>query len=413
MERKENESYLGYARRLINALEDKTIDYKQFGDLLLGTDNTYNSDNIRKFSYGFKKFLDRLDISVEPTDVALRQELETLKFETLKERKKLQRINQEYQANARELGDNELYHEMWLDAIRNEKPIRIVPITPKNKQDIKTIGLCVLSDAHYGKEVCLKGLFGEVINEYSPDIYRARMWKLLSDLENDLYDMKIDKLLVFDTGDIIEGILRCNKTLRKLKTGIIQSSDDYANFISLWICEAYNRLHIPIEYSLTGGNHDIIRLLSSKKDFDDENIAEDVCGKIHDKVEINKLNIQLNSGIIPQIKVNDYSDVIYQNIYGMNVLAYHGDSKNLKEDIEFFENYYQIDVDILLCGHLHRSSQETIGYGYMGDREIIRVPSIIGVDEYAKKIRKLARAGVKFITFDENGKNWEKTYYLN
>lgn len=125
MERKENESYLGYARRLTNALEDKTIDYKQFGDLLLGTDNTYSSDNIRKFSYGFKKFLDRLDLSVEPTDVALRQELETLKFETLKERKKLQRINQEYQANARELGDDELYHEMWLDAISKEKPIKV------------------------------------------------------------------------------------------------------------------------------------------------------------------------------------------------------------------------------------------------------------------------------------------------
>ena len=152
-----------------------------------------------------------------------------------------------------------------------------------------------MSDAHYGKEVCLKGLFGEVVNEYSPDIYRARMWKLLSDLENDLYDMKIDKLLVFDTGDIIEGILRCNKTLRKLKTGIIDSSDDYANFMALWLCEAYNRLQIPIEYSLTGGNHDIIRLLSSKKDFDDENMGKDTCGKIHDKVEINKLRTQVDS----------------------------------------------------------------------------------------------------------------------
>jgi Bcr/CflA subfamily drug resistance transporter len=68
--------------------------------------------------------------------------------------------------------------------------------------------------------------------------------------------------------------------------------------MALWLCEAYNRLQIPIEYSLTGGNHDIIRLLSSKKDFDDENMGKDTCGKIHDKVEINKLRTQVDSLIV-------------------------------------------------------------------------------------------------------------------
>lgn len=412
MNRKEGESYLAYAKRLMCALKDKTIGYKEFGDLLLGTDNVYSNDNIRKFSYGFEKFLNRMDESMEFTDESLMENLQDIKFETIKERKKLQRINQEYLANARELGDNELYHEMWNRAIREEEPIKIIPHNTKHKKDIETTGLLVLSDAHYGKVVDMKGLFGETVNQYSPEIYRARMWKLLSDMEDDFINMNIDKLVIYDTGDVIEGILRCTKTLRKLKTGVIESANDYANFMSMWLCEAYNRLGIPIEYSLTGGNHDIIRILSSKKDFDDENMAEDVCNKIKDKIEINKLKCALEQGMTPQIDISDYSDVIYNNLYGMNILAYHGDSKNLKSDIEFFENYYQISIDIMICGHLHRSSQETIGYGYMGDREIIRVPSLIGVDEYAKSIRKLARAGAKFITFNENGKSWEKIYFL-
>lgn len=413
MERKKNETYLEYSRRLLCALKDKTIDYKQFGDSLLDIDNVYSDETIRKFTYPFEKYLKRVDENTVVSEASLIKNLEDIKFETIKERKKLQRINQEYHANAREMGDNELYHEMWIDAIRNESPIKIVPTTYKDKSNIETTGFCILSDAHYGKEVKLNGLFNEVVNEYSPEIYKARMWKLLSDMENDFYDMGYDKLIIVDIGDIIEGILRCTKTLRKLKTGIIESANDYANFMAEWLVEVHNRLKIPVKYSLIGGNHDIIRILSSKKDFDDENIAEDVCNKIKDKIEINKLRTKLDYGIIPDIVINDYKDIIYHNLYGMNIMSYHGDTKNLKQDIEFFENYYQIDVDILICGHLHRSSQETIGYGYMGDREIIRVPSIIGVDEYAKSIKKLARAGVKFMTFDKNGKNWEKTYFLN
>ena len=170
---------------------------------------------------------------------------------------------------------------------------------------------------------------------------------------------------------------------------------------------------MPIEYSLIGGNHDILRILSSKKDFDDENMAKDVRDKVCDKIEINKLRTKIETGIEPLIKINEYKDVVYHNLYGMNVVAHHGDCKNLKEDIEFIENYYQIDVDILITGHLHRSSQETIGYGYMGDREIIRVPSIIGADDFSKSIKKIARAGVKFMTFNSNGKNWEKVFILN
>ncbi len=85
----------------------------------------------------------------------------------------------------------------------------------------------------------------------------------------------------------------------------------------------------------------------------------------------------------------------------------------MKTDIEFFENYYGIDIDILIGGHLHSGSSDTIGIGCLGDREIIRVPSICGTDNYSKKIRGNARAGAKYMIFDEDGKNWEKIYFLN
>lgn len=411
MKRNENESYLSYAKRLTSALEDKIINYKEYGDLLLGVDNNYSNENIRKFSYCFKKVLKKIDENTTLTNVDLIGELENQRFETLKERKKLQSINLEYQRNAREEGRFELFLEMIKDAVNNLEPIEIKPIA-YTKQPNEITGVLFVADAHYGRDLEMKGLFDEVVNVYNPKEFETRMWSLLNQMANDNYFMTIDKLDIIDAGDNIEGILRVGESLKNLKTGVVDSVIQYAEFMAKWIIECQNRLKIPVSYRLTGGNHDILRLLNSKPNFEEENVGKFIYNHINLRVENSKLKAQLKKEEL-HIEIKPYNDVLYQNYYGMNVLVYHGEGKNMKEDIEFFENYYNIDVDILVGGHLHRGSAETIGIGYMGDREIIRVPSICGSDTYSKKIRKLARAGAKIMTFTEDGKGWEKNYYLN
>ena len=366
----------------------------------------------KQFQAGMRYFDELEETLYENEDLLelIRDERESLVIE----RKKLQRINQEYQANIRRVADYQLYKELWLDAIADEEPIKIVSYSSDTFGKVERTGVLCISDAHYGKIVELRGLDGEVVNSYSPEIFEARMWKLLNDFEKDYSEtMLVDKLIILDLGDCIEGILRCDKTLRALKTGVIESANRYANFIALWLCEFYNRLGIPIEYSLCGGNHDVLRILGEKKKFDDENIAKSICEKIHDKIEINKLRACAENENAVDITVCEYSDIAFKSIYGLNLLGYHGDTKDLKTDVEFFENYYQVGIDILISGHLHRNSQETIGYGLMGDREIIRVPSIIGADEYSKSIRKISRAGAFYTTFTPDGKEWSKTYFLN
>lgn len=410
MERKPNENYLSYAKRLTNAVEDGIIEYKEYADSLIGADNVYSADNIRKFYYIFKKVISRLDDNVEVTEDDIRKEIEEMKHELLVERKKLQRVNLEYHANARYRGDHELYVEMVQEAIERLKPIRIVPT--KAKREVERTGVLFVSDQHYGKEYQLKGLYGETVNEYSPEIFKARMWKLLSDFENDFDRMKYDKLLIADLGDNIEGILRISG-LQKLKVGVMDSALEYAEFMSTWICEVYNRLQIPVEYAGIGGNHDQIRILSNKKDFDGENVSKTIQAHISQRVEISCLKAELESGIRPQIEIAGFSDVIFRNIHGTNVLCYHGEGKNLKEDIEFFENYYQVDIDVIYTGHLHSHSVATAGYANTGDRELIRVPSIVGIDDFSKTIRRSARAGAYFTTYTEDGKDMTKIYYLN
>lgn len=413
MERKSGESYVSYAKRLTNSVEDGIIEYKEYGDSLLGIDNNYSSENIRKFYYMFKKWLNNIDDEIEFNDESFAKEMEKIKFDVLVERKKLQRINREYLENARLEADKDLYGEIIKEAIENLEPIKIRPASYMNKSDIDSTGVLFVSDAHYSKEFEMKGLFGETINKYSPEIFKQRMWKLLSDVENDFNRFDYKKLVILDTGDCVEGILRLSDSIQKLKVGVMDSALEYGEFMSVWICEAYNRLHIPIEYSLTTGNHDIVRILTNKKSFSGETVAKQIHSEITNRVEISKLKAKLESGKDIQIEIKPYQDISYNNLYGINLMSYHGDCKNMNEDIEFFENYYGISIDILVGGHLHRSSSESIGFGSMGDREIIRVPSIMGVEDYSKTIRKSSCAGAKFILFNENGKDLEKVYILS
>ena len=412
LRRRPDESEQAYIYRICDHKSELGTWYDVRDVINLELDRDWNESAYRKQYQAGKHYLETIEDNLFNNDEyieKIRQEKEDLNIE----RKKLQRVNQEYQANLRRNSDYQLYREMWIDAIKNEEPIRIVEHKTAPEKIERTGVLCI-SDAHYGKVVELKAFNGEVVNKYSPEIFEARMWKLLNDFQNDFEDgFMIDKLVVLDLGDCIEGILRCDKTLMSLKSGVVESANQYGNFIAQWLCELYNRLNIPIEYSLCGGNHDVIRILGEKKKFDDENIAKNICEKIRDKIEINKLRQVNKTGIEPKIDVAEYNEVAFKSVYGMNIFGCHGEHKNLKNEIDFFENYYQLGIDILVCGHLHRNSQETIGYGYMGDREIIRVPSLIGADEFSKSIRKISRAGAFYMTFTPNGKEWSKTYYLN
>lgn len=360
--------------------------------------------------YNISQYLKNKNINYSSDEEIER--LEKLKFEIIKERKKLQSLNIEYQENARSEGRFELFLENIENAIKSLKPIVIKPSVYKQDIDTETTGVVFIADAHYGRDVQMKGLYGEVINSYNPKEFETRMWNLLNQMENDFYDIKVDKLEIIDLGDNIEGILRLCDSIKNLKTGVVDSAIYYAEFMANWIVECHNRLQIPIKYTLNSGNHDILRILDSKPNFSEETVGKFIYKEIELRIKISKLESKLKEEEI-NIELTPYSDVSYHNFYGMNMLCYHGDSKNMEDDIRFFENYYNIDIDILVGAHLHRNSQETIGIGYYGDKEIIRVPSICGNDTFSKKIRKSSRAGASFSTFNKNGKSWSKTYYLN
>lgn len=403
MDRKKNESYLSFSKRVTRALSNKTISYKEWAKSLLN-ENIYGEENTRRCFVFFEKFLSILenDEINNIQDENKLQEILVAKKELEKERKKIQTINLEYNQYVRDISRFELFNEKIKEAIDN-MPALIFSNTIQDKFNSKQTAVLCISDAHNGVEINMQTVFNEPINIYSPDILKKRLNKLADTVIKDYKNnFNYKKLIVFDLGDGIQNILRLSD-IAKLKTGVIDSVLQYAEMISQFLNKIQNELNIQIEFSCLGGNHSELRLISTGKNWESENLGKVIREFIALRLKDNQ-----------NIKVDPYSDFSFKQIEGINILAIHGDDskKNINE-ISYWEQYHNITIDILLMGHFHHQEQISLGYSPTGDKEIIIVPSLIGIDEFSRKNRKLARAGAKFILFEDNNKTWEKVIYLN
>ena len=403
MDRKKNESYLSFSKRVTQALSNKTIGYKEWAKSLLN-ENIYGEENTRRCFVFFEKFLSILenDEINNIQDENKLQEILVAKKELEKERKKIQTINLEYNQYVRDISRFELFNEKIKEAIDN-MPALIFSNTIQDKFNSKQTAVLCISDAHNGVEINMQTVFNEPINIYSPDILKKRLNKLADTVIKDYKNnFNYKKLIVFDLGDGIQNILRLSD-IAKLKTGVIDSVLQYAEMISQFLNKIQNELNIQIEFSCLGGNHSELRLISTGRNWESENLSKVIREFIALRLKDNQ-----------NIKVDPYSDFSFKQIEGINILAIHGDDskKNINE-ISYWEQYHNITIDILLMGHFHHQEQISLGYSPTGDKEIIIVPSLIGIDEFSRKNRKLARAGAKFILFEDNNKTWEKVIYLN
>ena len=396
-------SYLTQVKIATQNLEDKIIDYQDWAEIVLGPDykNVFSDEYLRRACKVFGIFLKNAESQVDDKDNTeeLKQLLEQIKAERIK----VSTANLEYNAIQRAEARNDMFKEELIRAIGRLEPIKFSrKFEPKigNEQ----IGVLCIGDEHYGTTIDMESLFGEKVNVYNPQVFKTRMERLMNSIEDDAYSVSsFGKLIIFDLGDSIQGIIHMSD-LMKLKAGIVDCSIEYAEYISQWLVELSERLQIPIEYIAVGGNHSQIRSLNTKKgDLPEDNVA-----KIITQI------IQLRLANNPNIIIAPYAECGFKTVQGVNILAYHGDdTKDVNREISFFEDYHQIDIDILLLGHFHHLEQQSVGIGLNTEKEVIKCPSIVGIDDYSKRCRKLSRAGALLMLFEDGQKTWTKKYILN
>ena len=334
----------------------------------------------------FKNFIDAKDMLVKQNAIesGTSDELSVKLRELEKAKIKIQTEKLEYNRWLREEARDELICEKICSIIREcNSLISPDPITVDKSS--RSAILCY-GDEHYGTEFTIYGLHGEIINAYSPEIFEQRMWTLFHKVLKIIDKEDLNTLYVFALGDFTDGILRCGQ-LMKLRYGVIESTVRYANFIANWLNELSK--HVKIKYQMVYGNHSELRLLGQPKGtFKEENTGLFVREMINARLE-NNPNFEMT--------INP-TGLIFDNIEGLNVLGIHGEVRNMESAIKDFANTYNTDIKILIGGHMHHYKAETVGV----NREVINVPSIIGIDDFSMSLNKTSNPGATLLVVEGN-----------
>lgn len=321
------------------------------------------------------------------------EELSAKLRELEKAKIKLQTEKLEYNRWLREEARDELIVEKIVQAINNLPPLDIpeslhsgIKIKAYNNRE----GSLIIADAHYGVDLKITGLFGEVINEYSPEIFEKRMWDLLVQVVSICKKEGFTSLNVYDLGDEVDGLLRVSQ-LWKLRYGVIESTVRYGRFISEWLNELSK--YVCVRYQMVkDSNHCQLRLWGQPKNtFKDENMSYIITEKIIDRLE-NNPNFEF---------IQNPTGYVFDNVAGYNVFGFHGEVKNMEQAIKDLSRTYKVDIDFLVGGHKHHQNSANVGI----QSDVISAPSIIGVDDYALSLNKTSDPGATLFVLEQgNGK---------
>lgn len=348
-------------------------------------DSEYRNESAYRKPYQYtKRFVDA-GILKDMTSEAYIELIQEEKRNLAVERQKLRDEKLEYNRWLREHSRDELICEKICEEVKAMQPLSI----PQPIVHIpgKAEGVLCFADTHFGTEFVIKGLFGNTINEYNPEVFEARMADMLSQVIGIIEEKGLTHLHVFSLGDELDGILRVSQ-LMKLRYGVVESAVKYSEFICTWLNELTN--YVRVDFYSVQGNHTELRMLNQPKGtFTNENMTTIINEFIKVRLGDNP-NFTFHS--------ND-TGLIFEQICGYNVLGIHGEVKNLSGAIQSFSNTYNVMIDVLVGAHKHHLSTETIGR----DRDVISVPSIIGIDDYAMSLGKTSKPGA-LLFFLEEGK---------
>lgn len=375
---------VGSAKR--DGLLDATwVEIADFMNATFRQDETeYRSESA--YRKKFKNFIDAKDMLVKQNAIesGAFDELSAKLRELEKAKIKLQTEKLEYNRWLREEARDELICEKICSTIR-ECNYLISPNPITVDKSSRSAILC-FGDEHYGTEFTIYGLHGEIINAYSPEIFEQRMWALFHKVLEIINKEDLTTLYVFALGDFTDGVLRCSQ-LMKLRYGVIEGTVRYANFIFNWLNELSK--YVKIKYQMVYGNHSELRMLGQPKGtFKEENTGLFVREMINARLE-NNPNFEM---------IINPTGLIFDTIEGLNTLAIHGEVRNMENAIKDFSNTYSTDIKILIGGHMHHYKAETVGV----NREVINVPSIIGIDDFSMSLNKTSNPGATILIVEGN-----------
>lgn len=197
-ERKENESYASFMKRIVAMAADKCISYTKMGDALFGNKNRYGEENLRKIFYGLNIVCNELenDVVVRDSDVLSEIKEQRRLLEETKVQLRDERVayNAQNRNSARFEQKLEYLGEV-LSEIGGERFSLCVIPDADGDNDL----LVVLSDLHIGAE------FYSMFGMYNSEMARDRLKAYLNEIITIQKRHKSKNVYVVLAGDLING----------------------------------------------------------------------------------------------------------------------------------------------------------------------------------------------------------------
>lgn len=374
MERKENETYISYIKRVTNACSDKKISYSEWGDYILGTDNNYSSENLRKAFYVVYKLLNKID--EDNCDCDAIKDLEDLRDEIYKERCRLQDIQREKRNDLRVEARFENLLEVVKDNMCFMPTYEIKDFKPINKNQDKKYAVLQLSDWHCG------ALVDNQFNYYNVDTMVDRATKVRN---NALYYCKLHNvtdLVIEINGDMVNGAIHVSSRVES-EEGVIQQVITVTDVLAKLINSMKSYFN-SIKIVTTLGNHG--RLTPNKSDsITNENFEMLIPTMLRDKLS--------------DVKIIDSKglDFIKYEIDEKIIMVSHGQNDSMTKVISDFSKMFKVVPNEVHLGHTH-------SYTDINDCDIkVTVNgSLIGSDDYAVTIRKVTTPSQNLIVYEKD-----------
>lgn len=325
--------------------------------------------------------------SNEASKLGILTELEESRIKSQVEIQKLKDLTNRYKSYIRDHARFDSVFDAIVDAIRTEIKLSdpVAPLQKVKSQDRQPIAF--IADAHDGAEFDIKGLFGESLNKYSPEIFEQRMWKYAEEIIAIANKEKLYSWKIMDLGDSVEGILRIS-SLNFLRYGSSEAAVHYAKFMAKWL--KYLSRFIYIDFYAVPGNHDDLRLLTAKKgDFPNETVS----------IFINEI-IKASLADNPNVTIiESQNKKIFVRLFDKySILATHGEERDQISSLQDYQDFYGVTINYLFGAHKHFMSTTEAGF----DKMVIRVRSIVGVNNFAEFLIKSANPGANIFIFEDS-----------
>jgi hypothetical protein len=399
LKRGTDESLEHWQLRIYNNRKVYGLSYDDMADLM--NDETGLNKGESAWRKALKKFSEGVDFAIANNlDKVALEEYDKKKQEVMEERKKLQAVRVDYNRAMTIKTRKDLMYEMIKESFETLPLPDFKVDVPLHRKPGKREAVLAFGDAHWGK------VMESLNNTYSPEIFEQRMAKVIEETVHILKEKEdFTHVTVLNLADSIEGMSLRISQLQTLRTGFIDQTISFAKFMAVWLNELSN--YFTIDYfQVPSANHSEVRPFSTKRgEFPSEDFEKVIINYLHDVLIHN-----------PRINIPIYKEnVIDFQLAGADHAATHGHAfkinKNTIRDLSMQRRkFYQY----LWTAHLHHSDVVTVNESPFGNVEMIKIPSIMGSDDYSDTLFTGAKAGAAINIFEEGkGRTTQYNIILN